>query len=432
MRSLVCPRARHAVEGRLLLLFTPILVLLALAALLFAAAFASDTHTESLTIAGAAAATVAGLVSMITLYRQIRVRQAAQRGLTGAQARAAGLADAAMDPIITLDASQRVVLFNDAAEHVFGHPRERVLGQPVEMLIPARFRAAHHEHVDAFARRGATSRRMGGQAMLSALRASGEEFPIEASISQHLENGEKRLTVILRDVTDRVRAMEALRRSKEELQELGAAAHSAREQEKSRIARELHDELGQSLTMLRMDVAWCKSHVPEGVQGFDAKLERMESLLKSTVAATRRIASDLRPLMLDDLGLVPAIEWLVQNMSQRGSVRCEFSIDDPTLSLPPAQSSAVFRIVQEALTNIAKHAEATRAEVSVRSDNGTVHVRVRDDGIGFSVDDPRKPESFGLIGLRERVTLLRGSANIESAPGKGTTIEITLPTGEAQ
>ncbi len=126
--------------------------------------------------------------------------------------------------------------------------------------------------------------------------------------------------MILRDVTARVRAEEALRRSKEELQELGAAAHQAREQEKSRIARELHDELAQSLTALQMDVAWCKEKIPPGENGFAKKLERMEALLNTTVAATRRIAADLRPLMLDDLGLLPAVEWLVENFTQRTGV----------------------------------------------------------------------------------------------------------------
>lgn len=416
-----------AASGRILVLFAPILILLGIAGVLFTAAAAKVTLREELAVVGAAAAALAGLWSMATLYRQARVRQAAQRGLTSAQARANDLAESAMDPIIALDEARRIVLFNPAAEKVFGHRKEAVLGRSLDMLIPERFRDAHRVHVDAFAGHGRTSRRMGGSAVLCGLRASGEEFPIEASISQHVEGGQRRLTVILRDVTQRVRAMDELRRSKEELQEMGAAAQEAREQEKSRIARELHDELGQQLTLLRMDVAWCKAHLPPDAGGFAAKLDRMETLLKSTVESTRRISSDLRPLMLDDLGLVPALEWLVQNATQRGGVRCEFSIDDPALDLPPAQSTAVFRIVQEALTNIVKHAQATRAHVVIRHDGGALHVRVSDDGVGFSPDAARKPESFGLVGLRERISLLRGKARIDSAPGQGTSIEIELP-----
>jgi PAS domain S-box-containing protein len=427
MRQMKRTASRATASGRALLLFTPILVLLAVAAIFFIAAVAKVTLREELAAIGAIAAASAVLWSMITLHRQIRVRQEAQRDIQSIEARANDLAESAMDPIIELDELQRIVLFNRAAEQVFGHNREAMIGRPVDVLIPERFRNAHHGHVNAFAQHGSTARRMGGNALLSGLRANGEEFPIEASISQHREGAARRLTVILRDVTQRVRAMEELRRSKEELQALAAAAQEAREQEKSRIARELHDELGQQLTMLRMDLTWCKTHLPEDAEGYAAKLDRMEALLKSTVQSTRRLSSDLRPLMLDDLGLVPALEWLVQNMSQRGSVRCEFSIDDPALSLPPAHSTAIFRIVQEALTNIAKHAKAKRAEVAIRRDGNLVRVRVRDDGVGFSPEDPRKPESFGLLGLRERISLLRGSARIESALGEGTTIEIELP-----
>ena len=163
-----------------------------------------------------------------------------------------------------------------------------------------------------------------------------------------------------------------------------------------------------------------------------AKLQRMETLLRVTVTATRRMASDLRPLMLDDLGLVPALEWLVQNMSQRTGIQCNFAIDDPSLALPPAQSTAVFRIVQEALTNIAKHAQASHAEVVLRRRDAVLEITIHDDGMGFATDEPRKPESFGLLGLRERISLLRGTASIASAPGAGTTIVVTLPLAPAE
>jgi signal transduction histidine kinase len=228
-------------------------------------------------------------------------------------------------------------------------------------------------------------------------------------------------------VSAREKALAELVRSRRELAELGMAAEATREQEKSRVARELHDELGQALTMMRMDVAWCKAHLAQAAPGADAKLDRMENLLKVTVAATRRIASDLRPLMLDDLGLVPALEWLVQNMSQRAGLACRLSIDDPAIVLPPAHSTAVFRIVQEALTNVAKHARASHAEVALRRSGDLLEITIRDDGAGFPIDDPRKPESFGLLGLRERISLLRGTASISSAPGSGTTIAVTLP-----
>jgi len=148
---------------------------------------------------------------------------------------------------------------------------------------------------------------MGALRLVTGLRRNGIEFPIDASISKVSEGDGKFYTVILRDVSARVVAEEALRRSKEELHELASAAHRAREQEKSRIARELHDELGQQLTALQMDVAWCREKTPSNQEAMASRLARMEALLETTVAATRRISADLRPLMLDDLGLQPAL-----------------------------------------------------------------------------------------------------------------------------
>jgi signal transduction histidine kinase len=262
---------------------------------------------------------------------------------------------------------------------------------------------------------------------VTGLRRDGDEFPIDAAIS-HLRDGQHVFyTVILRDVSAREKALADLKRSKQELSDMVAAAEATREQEKSRVARELHDELGQALTMMRMDVAWCKANLASASPVAQPKLERMENLLKTTVAATRRIASDLRPLMLDDLGLVPALEWLAQNVAQRSNIACDFSIDDPAIALPPAHSTAVFRIVQEALTNIAKHAHATHARVALRRQGSLFEIVIEDDGVGFAIDDPRKPESFGLLGLRERISLLKGTAEIRSSPGAGTTIVVSLP-----
>jgi PAS domain S-box-containing protein len=365
------------------------------------------------------------------LYGRIRAGRAARRELDNVEARVGTIVESAMDPIITVDDEQRIVVFNAAAEAAFGYAREDMVGQALEVLLPERLRGAHRDHIERFARTGVTSRRMGAQTILLALRATGEEFPIEASISRHDDSGRRLFTVILRDVSERVRSEEALRRSKRELQELGAAAQMAREQEKNRFARELHDELGQSLTMLQMDLAWCKAKVPGGGDELAARLGRMETLLKSTVAATRRIAADLRPLMLDDLGLVPALEWLAQNFTQRTGTPCALELVGANAALQSAHSSAIFRIVQEALTNVAKHARASAVEVAVRQENGAIVVRIRDDGVGFSPQTPHRPDALGLVSMRERASMLDGAATITSAAGQGTTVAVRLPLAPA-
>lgn len=412
--------------------FAPIVALLALAAVLTALGIAHQPPLRARYLAGAAiSAALAGLVGMFQLYRQSYGRQVARRDLFDVERRVSNILESAMDPILTIDQHQRVVGFNRAAEVVFGRSRADVLGGPLDPLIPSRYRDAHRAHVDRFGASGTTARRMGAQMVLAGLRVDGSEFPIEASISQHLEHGAPLYTVILRDVTERLAVEAELRASRDELRELGAAAHLTREHETQRIARELHDELGQSLTMLQMDVAWCRAHVEAGIPALAAKLERMADLLKSTIASTRRIASDLRPLLLDDLGLVSALEWLAQNFSQRTGVACMLTTDKPQIDLEMARASAVFRIVQESLTNVARHARATRARIELAHSGDTLEVRVIDDGVGLPQASTRKPDSFGLLGIRERVSFLGGTVSVTGFPGAGTTVEVHLPIAAA-
>ncbi|RYF44127.1 MAG: PAS domain-containing sensor histidine kinase [Comamonadaceae bacterium] len=334
-------------------------------------------------------------------------------------ARLAGLLESAMDAIITVDAQQNIVLYNRAAESIFGWPRAEVMHQPLGKLLPARFRSNHGEHVRRFGVTGVTSRRMGATSVVYGLRADGQEFPVDAAISQ-LDTPEGKLyTVILRDVTERVHAQD-------ELAAFAAEASAIREQEKTRVARELHDELAQSLTALKMDTIWVRDNLSGAPGAVGAKLQGMLDMLDSSVAATRRIAADLRPLLLDDLGLVPAVQWLVQNFTHRTGVACSLDMDED-LELGEPHATAIFRIVQESLANVAKHAGATQVAVRVARSAREMTLSVRDNGTGFETDAARKPLSLGLVGLRERAGLLKGIARIESAPGRGTSVEVRIP-----
>ncbi|WP_354003715.1 PAS domain-containing sensor histidine kinase [Ramlibacter aurantiacus] len=336
-----------------------------------------------------------------------------------AAGRLAALLDSAMDAIISVDEQQRIVLYNRAAQQTFGWPAEQVLGRPMEMLMPERFRRSHAGHVRHFAETNVTSRRKGEGMVLYGLRADGCEFPMDASISQMDTAEGKVFSVIVRDVTERVKARQDLAR-------FATEASAIREQEKTRVARELHDELAQSLTALKMDAMWVREQIGARPQDAADKLAHMLEMLDDCVAATRRISADLRPLVLDDLGLVPAIEWLVQNFVQRWGVACELDIDE-SLELPEPYATAVFRIVQESLVNVAKHAGASRAWVRIAREGREIVLSVRDDGRGFVTEAPRKPQSIGLIGLRERATLLRGTVSIASTPGQGTRVEARIP-----
>lgn len=340
-----------------------------------------------------------------------------------AAARLAGLLDSAMDGIISVDDAQRIVLYNRAAEKMFGWAGAEVHGKPLDMLIPARYRGTHDQQVRRFGATGTTSRRMGDTTVLYALRRDGTEFPIDASISQLNTDEGKLYTVILRDVTERVRA-------REELAAFAAESAGVREQEKSRIARELHDELAQSLTALKMDTIWLREHATPSDAAVQEKIAQMLAMLDAAVASTRRIAADLRPLVLDDLGLLPAIEWVVQNFTQRTGVPCRLEVDE-SLELDEPYATGIFRIVQESLQNVAKHAGATEVRVELQPRHDHLLLRVQDNGVGFRPADPRKPQSLGLVGLRERAHLMQGQLRVDSSPGAGTRIEARIPLRKA-
>jgi len=350
------------------------------------------------------------------------------------EARMMGIIRSSMEAVITVDESQHVVIFNPAAELVFGLSAMEAIGSPLSRFIPERFRAAHTQHVEQFGVTGVTERQMGRpQRVLLGLRANGEEFPIEASISQIRDGSGKLFTVMLRDVTERVRAEEALKRSREELRELSANLQNVREAEKTRIARELHDDLGQQLTALKIDLSALEHRLGQDAS-FDttARLAGMRNLIDSTVASLRRIAADLRPVMLDDLGLVPAIEWLANDFTNRYGIVVERDLDADATVFSNVAASTLFRIVQEALNNVARHAEASLVELSLKVSGPSCVLRIADDGHGADGDptdtppDALRDRPFGLLGIRERAHMLDGNVSIDTAPGKGFTMTITF------
>src|SRR5512134_645028 len=336
------------------------------------------------------------------------------------------IVDSAMDAIITVDESQKVVLFNRAAEVAFGCPRSEAIGAPLDRFLPARFRAAHRGHIAHFGRTGVTSRRMGDVTTLWALRADGEEFPIEASISQSGASGKRHYTVILRDITRRKQFEDALKASQRELRELSARVLEAREEEKAHIARELHDELGQLLTALKMDLGWLRERLPADPE-LAARAAEMGALLDRTVGSTRRISADLRPLMLDDLGLADAAAWLVEDFAKRSGVACKIDVSEDVQGVSKAVATAVYRAVQESLTNIGRHSGAKNAWVLLGATDGVVHVEIEDDGRGIAPEDLAKSRSLGLKGMRERIAFLGGSLDIGRAPRGGTRLKLTVP-----
>ena len=364
--------------------------------------------------------------ALFFLLRQLGVSAALEHDLRETDERLHSIIDSAMDAIITVDDSQRVLLFNSAAERIFQCPAREAIGGPLDRFIPERFRAAHRRHVAHFAQTGATTRAMGGRLALFGRKADGSEFPIDASISQVSAEGRKFYTVILRDITERVNAEQALERSYAELRELSAAMNEVRETERTRIARELHDELAQWLTALKMDVSWMATRLPRDQTPLIEKAEKMKQVVDTTVSSVRRIAADLRPVMLDDLGLVPAVEGLLHALSERSAIVVSLEADAEALDYGEPLATSLYRMVQEALTNVGRHAEAREAGVTMGFEGEDLVVRVRDDGKGYDAEAAARRKSYGIMGIRERAQTLGGRASVVRLE-RGTLVEIRIP-----
>jgi PAS domain S-box-containing protein len=369
------------------------------------------------------------VVAALQVLRADRISAEAREERSDSEVRLAAVVETAMDAVITVDAGQKILLFNRAAEEVFRCRREDVVGRPLERLLPQRFRGAHREHVRRFGEDRATSRRMGDATTLTALRADGTEFPIEASISHVTLHDKPYFTVILRDITLRKQSEDMLRRQQQELRELSAQALETREEEKTLIARELHDELGQLLTALKMDLAWLRERLPAAEDRLGDKARQMSELLDQTVASVRRISADLRPLMLDDLGLTDAAGWLVEDFARRSGVECRIDLGPHELldAVGRNIAIAVYRVLQESLTNIARHAGAKHAWMSLELVGGELRLEVEDDGRGIAPADLAKARSLGLKGMRERAHYLGGEFEVSRAARGGTRVQLRLP-----
>jgi len=238
--------------------------------------------------------------------------------------------------------------------------------------------------------------------------------------------------IAVSDISERVQAeavlheSERLARSTEQLRELSARLQSVREEERTRISRAIHDELGQTLTGLKMDVAWLQSHLDPPQPALLAKMEAMSGLIDTTIQTVRRISTELRPGILD-LGLAATIEWQLQEFQTRTGIESKFISDLEETILDADGSTTAFRILQEILTNVVRHAEATQVEVTLEETAAFLTLQVRDNGRGISKSEIYSPKSIGLLGMQERARLRGGEVQLQGSPGRGTTVIVRLP-----
>lgn len=250
---------------------------------------------------------------------------------------------------------------------------------------------------------------------------------LEQRVVERTAELSKTVAVLQEENVQRRRMERALRRSQEQLRELSRRILSVEEDERRRIAREVHDELGQALTALKIDLAWINQPQHDDVAAIRARTESMIDLVDRTIQEIRRISRELRPGLLDDLGLVAAIEWQTQEFQSRTGIKCQPTITTGIELPDPDCSTAIFRIFQEALTNVARHSRATEVRIRLATRGGKLHLEVEDNGCGMKNRSRTAPKTFGLMGMRERVLPWGGKVEISSPKRGGTAVTVKMP-----
>jgi PAS domain S-box-containing protein len=324
--------------------------------------------------------------------------------------------------MLLLDHAGRIALANVEAERLFGYARDELLGRSVETLLPEPYRDAHVRQRAAFLVER-TPRRMGGGREIRALRKDGHEFSAEIGLARIDTPEGVFILATLTDVGERKRAWRA-----NQARTLAHRLVQAEEAQRKRIAREIHDSLGQSLTALKLGVGWLAQHVPDEPAILHLRAIEMEELAARTIDDVRRLSAELRPAILDDQGLLAAIRWQVGDFERRCGLRCTVALPDAESALGTDRSTAVFRVLQESLTNVARHAQARRVDVTLRHEpRGDTVLQVCDDGCGFIQERVTQPGALGLLGMRERAQMNGGSLTVTTAPGMGTTVTLRVP-----
>src|SRR5262245_28132540 len=267
---------------------------------------------------------------------------------------------------------------------------------------------------------------LGEEVAIKTLKKGATDYVLKHRLSR-LVPAVNRALIESRQRAGRRRAEERLRQSHEQLRTLSIHLQHVREEERIRIAREVHDELGQALTGLKLQLIWLTSRLPGNLKSLRDKANAMTGQIDQTIESVRRIATELRPGVLDNAGLLAAIEWQANQFESQTGIRCTVKADLKETVWDQDLNTAFFRIFQEALTNVVRHAEASEVEVKLTEMSGYLVLQVRDNGRGVSEAEVQNTKSIGLIGMRERAILLGGELRVRGEPGKGTTVSVRIP-----
>ncbi|MBL9188448.1 MAG: PAS domain S-box protein [Opitutaceae bacterium] len=375
-----------------------------------------EIRYEPIRSEGAVSSVVVVIVDITERIRTERVR-------LEAEARYRTLFECAPDGILITDAQSNLIDANASVCRMLGYGRAELLGlNSAQIVDPAE--VAHIEATVKEIQSGAEHHRE-----WRFKRKDGSGFVAEV-IGTMMPDGS--VLGLIRDITDRKRAETAVRAAAEQLRTLAARVQSVREEERTTIAREIHDILAQDLTRLKIDLSWhakqlARPEVPAERAAAAGRMAEAIAQVDTAISTVQRIATDLRPVVLDSLGLPAAVEWVVQDFAQRTGLACRVQVGNATTALDRDRATAIFRILQESLTNVARHARASEVEVEFSEESGLATLTICDNGVGIDhalLDDPR---SIGLLGMRERAHAFGGAVEISGSPQSGTSVVVQLP-----
>ena len=331
------------------------------------------------------------------------------------------------DAAICTDAGFTITGWNKAAENLFGYHEHEVLGRDIALLLPSHFYglSIKYKHFT--------------EGITEQITKDGQTIHVHASVhTMDTPTGETAYLIIFRLSNEYIKAkqethseekyrllIEEYEKTTEQLRELSDHLENIRETERTNISREIHDELGQQLTILKMDISWL--HLKLKDYSDAAVVQRIEdtvTLLNETIKTVRRIATELRPSMLDDLGLVAAMEWQSREFENRSGIKIVFESNVSLLPAAPSVATSLFRIYQEALTNIGRHAKANHVFCRLQLTQDEITLTIKDDGQGFDMQTLAHKKTLGILGMKERTLMMKGHFEITSAPGEGTTIVV--------
>ena len=375
------------------------------------------------------------ITGVVLTFRDVSERQRVEQALQESEERFRLLVEGVQDyAIFRLDPLGCVTSWNSGAERLMGYHAHEILGASLTKLFtaPDVRRGKPEQNLELAKLRGRAEDE-GWR-----VRKDGSRFQANVIITA-LRDDQGRLlgfAQVTRDITGLKQAEKQLKDSREQLRALAAYLQSVREEERTRIAREVHDELGQALTGLKMDIAWLEKKFAEAghfpaLRFLRQKTREMPEVVDEIISTVRKIATELRPGVLDDLGLEAAIEWQIHDFQKRTGIKCEFASNLKDIRLSQERATAVFRIFQETLTNVVRHANASRVKIKLEATRGKLMLEVQDNGKGVTARDLSGVKSLGLLGMRERAMMLDGEVTIVGRRGKGTTVGLRIPLARA-